>query len=241
MTGIGIQPGGRFTAGNVTVRDLLSFAYSEIGPGPLPDYRVSGGPSWMNEDRFDVTAKVPVDVAPDQFKLMVRALLVDRFKLRAHKETRELPVYALVVVRSDGKLGAQLRAVQVNCDALRKNGRSPETVPASRCGFTFGPGVLIGRSVTMQQWVTAMAPFLDRVVLDETKIAGQFDIELRWTPEFVPPTSGDDLRSGYFNSPIQDGPSVFTAIREQLGLRLESRRGPVDVVVIDHVERPTED
>jgi uncharacterized protein (TIGR03435 family) len=166
---------------------------------------------------------------PDSPKMpMVRTLLADRFKLVAHKESRELPIYELVVARSDGQLGPKLHPS--TCVA----GRTPD---GNRCGFRPGPGVFVGTDVAVAMRIDAsLSSEVHRMVVDRTGLAGTLDIDLHWLPDnpalgpqpdTPPPSPGD--------------PSIFTALQEQLGLKLESTRGPVDVLVIDHVEHSNED
>ena len=238
-------PGGRVTLTNATLRDLVQLAY-QLPDGHLRhDSQISGGPGWINSDRFDVVAKaegmpagldassIPAGAARsgeiaaiDRVRLMLRKLLADRFKLAVHNETRELPVYALVVARSDGKLGAQLRKVDVDCAALREGGRpSPPHEPGKAAcgGFRgLGPGRITGHALTMSMIASWFPESLGRIVLDRTGLSGVFDLDLEWTPD-------------------PSGPSIFTAVQEQLGLKLESSKGPVDVLVIESVEQPTPD
>jgi uncharacterized protein (TIGR03435 family) len=162
---------------------------------------------------------------------MMQSLLVDRFKLVTHRETRELPIYQLVMARGDRRLGERLRPSQANCV---NPGNCPTQMPLGQqtipqCEFTFTDIALRGQGATMGTLARELS-FVGRVVVDKTNLPGQFDLDLEWAS--VP--SGPDI-------PADTGPSIFTAIQEQLGLKLESTRGLVDVLVIDHVEHPTED
>jgi uncharacterized protein (TIGR03435 family) len=256
--GGGLTPGGRFTFENATLRDLVALAY-QLQDGSLrQESQISGGPGWINADRFDIAAKAdipggvdanravgatrPSDIgAIDRVRLMVRTLLADRFKLTVHNETRELPVYALIMARSDGKPGPQLRKVDVDCAALYEGGRlppSPEPGKAA-CGAFRGLGTsrITGHAVTMVMLANLVVRgSVGRVVLDRTGLGGAFDLDLEWTPErtALPGNASPGV------PPASEGPSIFAALQEQLGLKLDSRRDPVDVLVIDHVERPTE-
>jgi len=162
--GIGMQPGGRFAATGIPLRQLIAMAYGSPGQ-PLPAFRIIGGPAWMNSDRFDIVAKAEGDIQPGSnspLPLMLRALLADRFKLVVHNESRELPIYALMKARRDGKLGPQLRPTTVDCAALaaargRDGGPPPDgpgVGPAGRptCGMTVGPGSLAAGGQTMAQF-----------------------------------------------------------------------------------------
>jgi uncharacterized protein (TIGR03435 family) len=252
------QPGGRFTATNVTLRMLIRQAYQ------LQDFQISGGPSWLNDDHFDVVAKAdpsalgggtggPAFGAPDSgptpTQLMIRALLADRFKLTVHHDNKELPVYALVVARSDGKLGSALKKSDVDCAAMiaaaRGRGRGPMAPPAPGermpCGFRVGMGTMTAGGATLAQLATSLSMFVGRVVVDKTGITGGYDFDLTWTPDQMPqrpPGAPDPVFNGVAIDP--NGPSIFTAVQEQLGLKLDSQKGPVAVLVIDRAEHPVE-
>jgi len=250
------QPGGRFMATGVTLKMLIGAAYGTAAP--LPDYQLIGGPDWIGSDRFDIIAKAEGDPQPGPqgpppiMFLMLRTLLADRFKLAVHTESRELPIYALVMAKADGKRGPQLNPAAVDCAALRgARGNAPPPGPPPvpgnferpPCGIRIAPGTMLGGGMTMAQLSNALArlPVVNRTVDNRTALAGAFDFDLKWTPPQVqsaasPPPGAPPL------PPIDpDGPSLFTAVQEQLGLKLESTKGPVDVVMIDRAERPTED
>jgi uncharacterized protein (TIGR03435 family) len=236
---IQIQPGGRFMATNVTLRLLVGNAYRGQAS------RIEGGPSWLNSDRFDIVARAEGAAPPDQFRAMLRALLQERFKLSAHHETRELPIYALVVARSDGKTGPHLRPATVDCDTVGR-GNAPPPIPQSPterlpCGMRQSPGRILAGGVQMAPLVETLSNFMDRLVVDRTGLKGNFDLELEWTPDQLPQPGTGLAPPSAFPPPPADAPSIFTAIQEQLGLKLESTKGPVDVLVIDSVERPAED
>ena len=233
----GNAPGGRFNATNVPLRSLIAAAYGS--PQPLPNFRIIGGPSWIDSDRFDIVAKAADNSqpgAPDNVFMMLRTLLIDRFKLVAHRETRELTLYELVLARSDKKLGPQLRPTVVDCVPARRGGPLPAPQPNGRptCGMLGGAGRIAGGGADIDQLAAQLSRLLNSTVLDKTGLSGQYDVDLTFTPELLsaggPPPPGVD----------PNGPSVFTALQEQLGLKLQSGRGPVDVLVIDHVEHPTE-
>ncbi len=246
---LGGDPGGRFTATNVPLKLLIRQAYQ------LQDSQIVGGPNWINTDRFDIIAKAPGPLAlpapggsPGPFQLMMRALLADRFKLAVHTESRELPIYTLTLARRDGKTGSQLRPAAVDCVAMfaaRGRGGPPPAPPQPGerppCGMRLGPGNLSGGGVTMAQLSTTLSQFVQRAVVDRTGLSGNFDIDLTWTPDQLPQGRGEPP-PGVQLPPIDpNGPSIFTAVQEQLGLKLDSQRGPMDVLVIDRVEQPTED
>lgn len=245
---LGIQPGGRFTATNVPLRMLIRNAYL------LQDSQLVGGPDWITSERFDIVAKAEGNPAPTQpgtagpIQLMMRTLLAERFKLTVHQDKRELPIYALVLARSDGRLGPQLRPSTVDCAAMfaarGRSGGPPLAPPAPGerpiCGMRIGPGQMAGGGFPLSQLTTTLSQFVQRIVVDRTGLTGNFDLDLTWTPDQMP--QGPPPPGAPPLPPIDpNGPSIFTALQEQLGLKLDSQRGPVDVLVIDHVEQPSPD
>jgi uncharacterized protein (TIGR03435 family) len=238
---IGPAPGGRFLAANNTLRDLIPFAYGI--PQTTAGFRIVGGPTWIDEDRFDVTAKVDGTWTPREMSEMLRTLLADRFKLAAHHETRDLPIYTLVAVPGRVRLRPS-EVDQAACDARRaaiqRREPVPPITPGARpiCGAgRSAPGMITAVGSSMDALTSTLSPFVSRVVTNRTGLAGLFDFELKWTPDSIPQAPADA-------PPLNidpNGPSIFTALQEQLGLKLESTRGPVDVVVIDRVQRPTAD
>jgi uncharacterized protein (TIGR03435 family) len=241
-----MQPGGRWTATNLTLRDLVRNSYRLLDFQMDVRFQDEDGrtPSWFNTERFDIAAKGTGDASPEDVRVMVRALLADRFKLVTHMETREMPIYDLVMARSDRRPGPNLKRTEVDCDrAPAPPPGLPDPKAPPPCGFLFrGPGLVRFRGVDMSALArSGLVPSLDRFVIDRTGLAGRFDIELVWAPApgepGVPPPPGGPLHDSTISS---DGPSLFTAIQEQLGLKLEPGRGPVDVLVIDGAAGPTE-
>jgi uncharacterized protein (TIGR03435 family) len=240
-------PGGQFKATNVPLRMLIRNAYQ------LQDFQIIGAPSWVDTDRFDINAKAegdpgPAVVAPGQpgpIMLMIRSLLADRFKLKVHTETREMPIYALVLTRSDGKLGSALNRSTTDCAALRaasRNAPPPVPAPGERmmCGMRIAPGMISGGGIPLSQLATQLSVSVQRIVVDKTGLGGDYDFDLKWTPDQLP--QGTPPPGAPPLPPIDpNGPSIYTAVQEQLGLKLDSQRGPVNVLVIDGVEHPTED
>jgi uncharacterized protein (TIGR03435 family) len=216
--------GGSFTARAATVRGLIEEAYR------LKDDRLVGGPDWVGSETYDIIAKPEKPVNNEQARLMLQTLLADRFHLKVHHEARELPMYALTT----GKSGAKLKeAVDSNCIPAPSG---PPTGPPPRTGYCGGsivsPGHMISRKVTVQKLAGTLSEIMGRPVLDMTELQGVFDIDIHWTPDetqFGGVVKGDD--SG--------APSIFAALNE-LGLKLEARKGPVEILVIDHVERPSQ-
>ena len=232
------QPGGRVTVTNNSLRNIIRNAYN------LQNFQIIGGPDWINTERWDISAKAPDDAPPQQMLLMVRTLLADRFKLVVRNETRELPIFALVVSRSDNQLGPQLRRSSVDCAALfaAARGRGQEPPPTTNgrptCGTRTTRGNMMTTGVAMSDFARNLAPFTGRPVVDKTGLTGAFDVDLTWTPDPAPP--GPDVPAPQAAQP-GDGVSLFTAVQEQLGLKLDAQRGPVAVLVIDSAERPAED
>jgi bla regulator protein BlaR1 len=249
--GIGFQPGGRFRATNVPLRELISAAYGT--PQPLPAFQITGGPKWIESDRFDIVAKAPGDPQPGPsgpppaMFAMLRTLLADRFQLILHRETKDMAIYALVLARADGKLGPELKPAATDCAAMMAAARdrgAPPPPPGERmpCGMRMFPGHLSGGSSSMALLTNVLARFVNRTVVDQTGLAGNYDLDLQWTPDQMPQGRGDPPPGAPALPAIDpNGPSIFTAVQEQLGLKLESTKGPVGVVVIDRVEHPTED
>jgi uncharacterized protein (TIGR03435 family) len=223
----------------------------------VQEFQIVNGPDWIDSAKFDIVATEPQDVSrpapgtPGPRELMLRALLEERFGLAVHKETRELPVFALVLARSDGRLGPELRRTTTDCTGNAGRGRSTGP-PANAgpwqsnpCGTSVGPGIIIAGARTMAQVATAFSMLtntgasLNRLVVDRTGLDGLFDLTLRFTPDNVPGFGPGGPPGGL--PPIDpSGPSIFTAVQEQLGLKLDSQRGPVEVLVIDRVSMPTE-
>lgn len=229
--------GRSYTATNTPLRFVIAAAYG------IPVARVLGGPSWLGNatiemrqvggDRFDIGATLPEGSAAAQVPLMLRALLADRFKLVAHSEMRDAPMYALIVARADGRLGPQLRQASIDCEAATAAGTAiPPLKPGERgpCASEIG-GEIVGRGQRLTALARMLAFFAGRPVVDRTNLAGGFDFDVRF-PELETPPDG--------KSPTDSGGGIFAAVQEQLGLKLESIRGPLEFIVIDSVDHPTE-
>jgi len=237
--GVGLQPSG-YAATNVLLRTMIVHAYQ------LKRFQIIGGPNWIDAERFDAQARAAQDATEDQLFAMVRTLLAQRFKLVVHKEVREQPVYALVKSQVDGKLGGRLKPSTVDCSPrqLVAGSVAPTIEPlpprSNPCGIyvtSFGDrgGAVTTRAKTIADLASALGSTLDRSVVDRIGLQGTYEFDLTW--------GADDARitPGTAGTAASDTPSLFTALQEQLGLKLESTRGPVDVLVIDSVERPTPD
>ena len=241
MFGMRWSPDGLTTTGT-TLQALIRLAYRVQEPS-----QIIGGPSWIKTERYDIQAKVDESVADELGKLtpeqgkpvrehMLQALLADRFKLTVHHETKELPVYALVIAKN----GLKIR--ETKPDENYSNGIKGEDGHAlGKSSIDFGRGRLRGQGVPIAGLVQLLSqqPELEgRVVLDRTELTGEYDFTLQWAPEnlMLNGTRPPDNAA----LPDSSGPSLFTALQEQLGLKLESTKGPVDALVIDHVEHPSE-
>lgn len=239
---LGMQPGGRFTATNVPLRMLIRQAYD------VQEFQIVGGPDWLGSDRFDIVAKAPDgEFTADLMRPMLRSLLADRFKLVVRNETREMPVYALVKARTDGKLGPNLTPAAIDCAGARgRRGGGPPPGPPQPgqkldCGFMIGFGRMNVGGMPIVQLARALSPMVGRVVLDKTELSGAYDFEMTYAPEGLgggPPPLLNGAPPPTFDP---NAPTVFTALQEQLGLKLDSQRGPVEVLVIDRVEPATAD
>jgi uncharacterized protein (TIGR03435 family) len=254
---------GRFNGENVTLRMLLQNAYR------IRDFQIVGGPAWISTDRWNVEAKAedgsippptgpPDPNTPNPMSLMLQSLLEDRFQLKVHKETRELPIYTLSV----GKDGSKLKAVDAPPRPTPGQAAPAPPPPPPPAGgglptnfapppglMMMMPGGMAGSAMTMAQIINVLSGQLARTVVDKTELKGYYDVRLQFAPESAP---GGALgfggpAGGPGGAPVPPpgasdplGPSIFTAVQEQLGLKLESTKGPVDVIVIDSVQKPTE-
>jgi uncharacterized protein (TIGR03435 family) len=240
------MPGGRMTATNMALRPLVTLSYQ------IAQFQLVGGPPWMNTDHFDIVAKmegdpppVPPGSGPDPMLLSLQALLADRFKLKVHRETREMDIYALVMAKPGGGPGPALKPSTTDCAAMataRRNQppQGPPTPPPTGiipCGIMGGPGSIRFGGFPISQLTQMLGNQTGRMVVDRTGLAGNWEFELTFAAE----QRGQPPPGVEFPRVDPDAPSIFTAIQEQLGLKLESTKGPVDVLVIDSAEHPTED
>lgn len=237
-------PGGRLVATASSLFDLTRRAYG------LQGHEIVGGPDWARTALFDITARSE-RASPASALAALRALLADRFKLATHREARELPIYALVLAREDGRLGSRLRKSSLDCGALlslRDPGdilalaEQPKCRPDLRGEMREGSVslTLTRTGTSMRDLAGVLTTFVDRPVVDRTGLAGTWDVQLMFASEagFTGgPGSSDPLRP----MPPASGGLIYSALPEQLGLRLETTRGLVDVVVIDSAERPNAD
>jgi bla regulator protein BlaR1 len=231
-TSIQFMPGGGLKMTGIPLRGMITFAYD------VRDFQVSGGAGWVGNERFDVMAKAdrtavdgPVDFAAmndsqrktvrDQIGERLRALLADRFQLAVHKETKEQPIYALVVSKNGAKLQETKEA-------------------GSRQGMSMNRGRLQAMGAPIEMLGQTLSNVTGRPVVDKTGLTGKYDFVVEWTPDIA-----DARQQGFGNgvtepAPAPGGPTIFTALQEQLGLKLESQKGPVENIVIDRAEKPSE-
>jgi uncharacterized protein (TIGR03435 family) len=252
------QPGGRFTASNTPLRMLIMAAY-EL----KQDAQLAGGPPTLLAAKYDITARTAGATALEMKALpqLLRSLLADRFKLKTHTESRELPMYDLVLARSDGRLGPDLTPSKSDCskpdEVLAQQGAAlakgdvasfigkpqPCSVSTDTSG---GPLNLMmrGDGQEMKQLVEVLSQFTGRSVRDKTGLTGRYDFAMKLDLQMVLALAqrmGANVPPAAANIPQSDGASLMTTLNEQLGLKLDSVRAPVDVVVIDSVEAPTPD
>jgi uncharacterized protein (TIGR03435 family) len=229
------QPGGRFTGHNMTLGVLINIAYQ------LKAHQMVGGPGWIDSEHFDIEAKAEGNPPMDQMRPMLQSLLADRFKLVVHHETRQFPVYALVVSKA-GKTGPRLvlHSDDRKCaDISAGPPRPPSPGAPTPCGgMMAGPGHMATQKVTMEVFAGILGNYVDRIVVDQTGLTGVFDLDFEFTPLQTPVgiPRGPDSGAPDPSAP----PLIFTAVQEQLGLKLEPQTSLVDVLVIDHVEQPSE-
>jgi uncharacterized protein (TIGR03435 family) len=256
-----LQPGGRVFATNLPLREFIQVAY-----GVRANQLILSSP--LAEARFDLEARAGAGATAEGARAMLRALLIDRFGLKTHAETRQLPVYTLERLNAS-RLGPQIKPSAVDCAPMTPPtgpGAPPPPPPpppslsgswlgpredSAACPSMFFPGAWSLRSMSMHAFALALERLVQRAVLDRTEMTGRFDLDMTYVPElFEVPFAGNVL-GGSVGGPAdghpaagppaqRTGPSVFTAVRDQLGLRLEAARAPVDVVVVDDVRQPTE-
>jgi uncharacterized protein (TIGR03435 family) len=243
-----VPNGGYFSATNFPLLTYITFAYKPTGY----QYQslLSQLPGWAAADRFDIQARVKGNPTKDQMRLMMQSLLADRFKLVIHYETRQVPVFGLLPLKP-GRTGPALQPHPDDASCSTTLPAGSDAAPASNvagrfptlCGGIFNmppsaPGrVRVGaRNVPMGTIAGAMNLWgnLGRPVLDQTGLSGTFDFTFEWTPE------PDDVPPGMDFQPDPSGPSFPMALKEQFGLKLDSQKGPADVIIIDHVEHPSE-
>lgn len=268
MMKMGTSPGGRYTASGITVKILIQQAYD------LKDFQISGGPSWLTSERYDIVAKADMpNINRDQLKVLLQSLLAERFNLKVHRETKELPIYTLVV----GKNGHKLHESEVKPDDAPSAAPPPDagsrtviavaaggggapvggdpvkilggggaagvsaSLPKGAAVMRMGGGRLSATMAPISTLVTMLSQQLGRPVLDKTGLTGKYDFTLEYTPDETQRSMGMGTgEKPATESPLPSdpsGPSIFTALQDQLGLKLEAQKGPVEILVVDHIER----
>jgi uncharacterized protein (TIGR03435 family) len=191
---------------------MIQYAYN------VRDSQISGGPGWVRSDRYDVTAKPEGSARDQEMKQMLQALLAERFQLRFHRQTQEGAIYALLI----GKNGPKLQpAPESDNSGISSNNTGVRTT-------------MKGTNITMAELAASLGDRVGRPVVDKTGLGGKFDFELSWAPDLTLATGVPDPAANF------SGPSIFTALQEQLGLRLDSQKGPIEMLLIEGAERPAE-
>ena len=244
--GMQMPPDG-FSTANFPLKALIQMAYG------VQNYQISGGPDWVSTDRFDIDAKMDASVADALAKLspedrnharqhMLQLLLEDRFHLTIHRDTKDLPVYTLVIAKNGPKL--QESKPGDTLVTVPKSANSNETMQIAKGSIQMnfsGDGLrhISGPGISTAGLATMLSAQLGRPVFDKTGLTGKYDVMLQWAPDQT--QASPVMSSGMASSNASDlgGPSIFTAVQEQLGLKLESGKGPVETIVIDHVEKPS--
>jgi uncharacterized protein (TIGR03435 family) len=229
---LGVSPGsyirvlpGKLDSENQPLRNLIMRAYD------VRDFQISGGPGWIDSERYDIEAKAEGNATRERTLLMLQTLLEDRFHLAHHRDTKELPVYELTVAKSGFKLQPLKEGSCVTPDP--NAALAPGQKQSDFCGYLgMGKGSLDATALSMASLATALSYVLGRPVADKTGVMGEFSIHLTFAPQEIAP-EGTPL-------PDTPGTSIFSAIQEQLGLKLNSSKGPVEILVIDRVEKPSE-
>ena len=249
---------GRLTAQNATLRILVMAAYQK------QPFQIVGGPTWFNSDKFDINAKaVDGSLTTDQMLELLKTLLADRFKLKLHTETREVPIYALILARSDGKFGGKLKPSADTCpdfkvqqqqqlEAIAKGGVQALAAAAAKgdqpCSFSNVPQATPGaigiraRGQSIELMTMLLTQLMGRPVVDKTGLKGLYDFELTIDLQTILRIYADlGINVPGLPANLPEGPSIMTTLQEDLGLKLDSQRGPGEVLVIDSAEMPTPD
>jgi len=244
-----MMPGNRVSVTNMPARALIVIAYQ------LQQFQLVGGPAWIANERYDIVAKIAGEQAPfvpgqtNPMMIAMRALLAERFKLKLHKETREMDVYNVVMLKP-GVPGPALKPAATDCAAqanARRGGPPPGGPPPGPpgpndpfpCGLMGTPGMIRMGGMPISQLTGMLTNQTGRVVFDKTNLTGNWDFLLKYQFE---QRGGQPLPPGInLPPPDPDAPSLYTAIQEQLGMKLESAKAPVEMTIIDSIEHPTED
>lgn len=229
----GLQPGGRFVMVNLPLLRLIRAAYSDLNPS-----QIVGAPEWVNTERYDVAATAGRETSAPEMERMLRGLLAERFKLRTHFEFRDQDAFALVRATEIGPPPPQLRQVRVDCVTLTAQPGTSSNLPRSNngappCGLVHDGQKLAAGGITMAQLARTLTPLVGRPIVDRTGLVGHYEFTLEYATR--------DGNAAGVPAANDSRPSIIAALQEQLGLRLDSRRMSVDVLVIDSVGRPGPD
>ena len=227
-------PGGGLRMANMTLNDMVEFAW-DVQP-----FQVSGGPAWLDSASYDIVAKPEAKASQSELKVMLQSLLTDRFHLRTHQETKEMPIYALVLARKDGKLGPDLaESKEGSCEKFDPSHPAPPPQPGAAppryCGnMMISPTRLDVFGHTIPELTPLLSRMVEREVVDQTGLKGNYDISLQF-PRDETPLSPDAPPARLDLAPI-----LFSTFPDRLGLKFESQKGPVEMIVVDAAERPSE-
>jgi uncharacterized protein (TIGR03435 family) len=228
---LSIAPDGSYTLTNATVRMLIRQAYR------VQEFQIADAPDWTETERFDVKARAPAGSTAAAVPDMVRSLLEERFGVVARRETREMPVFVLTLARENA-LGPRLRRTAPDAAAVCAASRTSSSAASRRdglpCGIGTTGGTITAGDASLSQLAGLLSPIVGRVTIDGTGLTGTFDFDLNWTPD--PFFRGPSV-------PVADpaAPTLFTALQEQLGLRLASQRAPTEILLIERIHEPTQD
>jgi uncharacterized protein (TIGR03435 family) len=231
-------PDGTAVLVNQSIRSIT------LGASPVQTSEIAGLPDWATAERYDITLKPPPGTRPAERRQMMRTMFADRMKLIAHVEQRERDVYSMVLAHADGRLGPELKKSSLDCGP-RPRGTPPPPPPsgppsekefASRCGMMMGRNVLVSGGMPMNNLASSLYSFVGGEVTNDTGLEGFYALSLKFSPRdgIVPPDPGSP------SARSDDAPDVFTALEEQLGLKLVHAKKMMPVFVVDHIERPSE-
>jgi uncharacterized protein (TIGR03435 family) len=230
---IGPGPAGGISVNNMTLKQMIQSAWH------IMPVQISGGPAWIDSARYNVVAKPEKRPAPEESMRMLQALLKDRFQLVIHSETKEIPIYALVLARKDGKLGENLTESKEGGCTVPDPNQPPPLLRGGKlgCGAIMSQRTMNGVSVPMTELARSLSLIVGRMVIDKTRLTAKYDYTVEFTPDESIALPGAPPVAAQADS---SKPTLFTALQEQLGLKLESQKGPVEVFVVDRAEKPSE-
>jgi uncharacterized protein (TIGR03435 family) len=255
------QPGGRLTVNNFPLKMLIGYAYE------LQDFRVDGGPAALMSAKYDIVAKAAggATLTPKEMRPLLKNLLIERFKLKAHTESRDMRIYDLVIARSDGKLGPDIKPSKSDCSNVDElNAKRAEALakgdlaaimpkPGEVLTCTVSPNIaggptnisMHGDGQEIKQLIEVLTQLTGRHVRDKTGLTGRYDFDMKLDlRQLLAMARGMGVNvpaAAEANLPESDGSSLMTTLNEQLGLKLDSTRAPVDVLIIDSIEAPAQD